>query len=195
MDPNGTMTIEGVQTALKRSVHDHWRMFLAEGVVLIVLGLGAMMIPFVAGLATTVFLGWLFAIAGVAGLVSTFRSWKAPGSKWALLSAIAALVVACVLLFDPVLGLVTLTYVLTAYFILDGCLVISLAISHRREMSKGWGWMLVNGLVDLFIALMILTGMPGSLVWVLGLFVGIDLLFGGFSLMAMSLEARKQAIG
>ena len=75
--------------------------------------------------------------------------------------------------------------------ILDGILTIALALSHRRELSGRWEWMLVNGVVDLFLAGVIIAGLPGSAVWVLGLIVGIDLLFGGISLVGMALDARK----
>jgi uncharacterized membrane protein HdeD (DUF308 family) len=88
-------------------------------------------------------------------------------------------------------GLVTLTYVLTAYFIADGIFMIFLAISHRKELSSRWEWMLVSGVVDLVLAGIILSGMPGDVTWVLGMLVGIDLLFAGWSLVAMALAARK----
>ena len=92
---------------------------------------------------------------------------------------------------SPLQGLVTLTFILTAFFILDGIFVIILAIAHRRELSGKWEWMLVNGILDLIIAGLILSGLPGTLVWALGLLLGIDLLFAGASLVAMALAARQ----
>jgi uncharacterized membrane protein HdeD (DUF308 family) len=81
--------------------------------------------------------------------------------------------------------------VLTAFFIIDGVVMIILAIAHRRELSGRWEWLLINGVIDLVLAAIILSGMPGSATWALGLLVGIDLVFGGASLIAMSLAARK----
>jgi len=89
-------------------------------------------------------------------------------------------------------GVVILTYVLT-YFIVDGILMIILAIAHRRELSGKWDWILVNGVIDLILAGIIISGLPGTLVWALGLLVGIDMVFGGASLIAIALEARKEA--
>jgi uncharacterized membrane protein HdeD (DUF308 family) len=97
------------------------------------------------------------------------------------------------LLWNPLQGLVTLTYVLTAFFIVDGIFVIILAIVHRRELSGKWEWMMVNGVIDLILACIIIFGFPGTLVWAFGLLVGIDMMFGGASLIAIALDARKAA--
>lgn len=181
----------GLDAALTRSMHEHSGIFLAEGIILSLLGLAAMIVPVMAGLVATIFLGWLFVVAGVVGLVATLRARSAPGFGWALLSAVAALLAGLVLLWNPFQGLATLTYVLTAFFIIDGLLIIALAIAHRRELSGRWQWMLVNGIVDLGLAAIILSGLPATLFWALGLIVGIDLIFGGASLIAMALEARN----
>jgi uncharacterized membrane protein HdeD (DUF308 family) len=178
-------------TALQKSAHDHWRMFLVEGIVLLVLGTAAIVLPPLAGVATTIVLGWLFVIGGIVGLISTFGARQAPGFAWSLLSAVVAVIAGVVLLWNPVQGLVTLTYVLIAYFIVDGVLIIALAISHRRALSGRWEWMMINGVIDLVLAAVIISGLPGSLLWALGLLVGIDLVFGGWSLIVMALAARK----
>lgn len=178
---------------LTQSMRDHWGLFLAEGITLCVLGLGAIIVPPIAGLATTVFLGWLFLIAGLVGLFFTFQAKSAPGFGWALLSAVASIVAGAILLWNPLQGLATLTLVLTAYFIVDGAAIIFLAIAHRRELSGKWEWLLLNGVMDLILAGIIISGLPGTLAWALGLLVGVDLLFGGASLIAMAMELRKAA--
>jgi uncharacterized membrane protein HdeD (DUF308 family) len=180
-----------VAAALSKSLHGHWRLFLFEGILLVVLGLAAVVIPPLAGIATTIFLGWLLLIAGFAGLLSTFKAQQAPGFWWSLLSALVALVAGGMLLWSPVRGLVALTYVLIGYLVADGLLTIILAISHRRELSGRWEWILVNGVVDFILAGIIFAALPGAFAWALGLIIGIDLLFGGTSLIAMALSARK----
>ncbi len=182
----------GDGAAKSRLIHAHWRLFLGEGVLLVVLGLAAMALPPLAGLATTVFLGWVFLVAGVVGLTATLGARRAPGFVWALVSAILALIAGLVLLWNPLAGLVTLTYVLIAFFIADGVINILLGIAHRKDMSGRWEWLVVNGVIDLVLAAVILSGMPGTLVWALGLLIGIDLLFGGGSLIAMALTARSE---
>lgn len=185
-DPN-------IQAALSRAMHAHWRVFLAEGIILSVLGIAAIVVPPIAGLVATIFLGWLFLIAGIVGLLFTFRARQAPGFGWSLLSAIVALIAGAVLLWNPLQGLVTLTYVLIAFFIFDGLVIIILALSHRRQLSGKWEWMMVNGIIDLVLAGIVISGLPGTIAWALGLLVGIDLLFGGASLIAIALQARKAA--
>ncbi len=182
-----------LSTVLTRALHDHWGWFLAEGIVLTVLGLGAMILPSFAGVVATIVLGWLLLMAGLVGLIATFKTRQAPGFALSLLSALLALFVGAVLVWNPLSGVVTLTYVLTAYFVIDGFLMIFLAIDHRRQLSGRWQWVLINGIVDLILAAIIIAGMPGTLVWVLGLLIGIDMLFGGGSLIAMALEAHKPA--
>ena len=116
-----------------------------------------------------------------------------PSLTTAVTVALVAVIAGGILLWNPLQGLVTLTYVLTAFFIADGILVIILAIAHRRELSGKWEWMMVNGIIDLILAGIIIAGFPGTLVWAFGLLVGIDMLFAGGSLIAMALQARKGA--
>jgi uncharacterized membrane protein HdeD (DUF308 family) len=179
--------------ALVKSLHDHWRLLLIEGSVLVVLGFAAIAIPFLAGLAATIYFGWVFLIGGIVGLVASLRARQAPGFGWALLSSALALVAGGFLLWNPVQGLITLTYVLIAFFVIDGVAMIFFAIAHRRELSHRWQWLMVNGFLDLLLAAFILTGLPGAFTWALGLLLGIDLVFGGTSLIAMSLAARRAA--
>jgi uncharacterized membrane protein HdeD (DUF308 family) len=184
---------EDVGAAVRKSIHDHWGLFLAEGIILVLLGIAAILLPPIAGLAATVVLGWLFLLGGVMGLIVTFWGRNAPGFGWALLSAVVAIVAGGVLLWNPFAGLVTLTYVLIAYFVVDGVFTIALAIEHRRQLTGRWEWMVVNGIVDLILAAIIIAGLPGAFEWALGLLVGIDLLFGGASLIAVALHARQTA--
>jgi uncharacterized membrane protein HdeD (DUF308 family) len=174
-------------------MRDHWRLFLAEGIAVSILGLAAIIVPPIAGLFATVVFGWLLLVAGVVGLAATLRAREAPGFGWSLLSAFAAVVAGSLLLWNPLQGLLTLTYVLTTFFIVDGVLVIVLAIAHRRELTGKWEWMMVNGIIDLILAGIIIFGFPGTIVWAFGLLVGIDMIFGGGSLIAMALEGRKAA--
>ena len=193
MSVNQTPDFRDVEKALRRSVHDHWRAFLIEGIVLTILGLAAIALPPIAGVATTILLGWLFLLGGVTGLIATFGQRNAPGFSWALLSAVIALAAGAVLLWNPAAGLVSLTYVLVAFFLIDGVLIIAMAFEHRRELSGRWEWMMLGGVMDLILAAIIIAGLPGTLAWALGLLVGVDLVFGGVALIAMALSARQGA--
>lgn len=183
-----------LSTALGQSIHDHWGLFLAEGIILVLLGMAAIVVPPLAGLTVTIFIGWMLLFGGVAGLIATFWGRQAPGFIWSLLSALVALAAGVVLLLWPIQGLVTLTYVLIAYFIVDGILTIILAVEHRRQLSGRWEWLVLSGIIDLILAGIIIAGLPGAFAWALGLLVGIDLVFGGTSLIAMALAARAKPL-
>lgn len=186
-------SFDAVRDAVARTLREHWKLFLIEGIVLVVLGLLAIAVPPLAGLAVTILFGWLFLISGVVELVTTFAMRQAPGFWWSLLSAALGIVVGVLLLAQPVLGLLSLTYVLIAFFIVEGVATIMFALEHRRELTGRWEWMLASGIVDLFLALVILTGLPGSVGWALGLIVGINMVFGGVSMIGMALAARSKA--
>ena len=173
------------------AVRAHWVAFLIEGILLVILGLAAMILPPLASLAVTILLGWMFLISGVAGLALTFWARAMPGFWWSLISAVLAIVAGIILLAQPVQGTLTLTIVIGAYFLAEGVASIMYALEHRREMSERWGWMLAAGVVDIVIAGIIITGLPGSALWAIGLLVGINLLFGGISLIAMAIAARS----
>ena len=177
--------------SLTTSMHEHWVLFLVEGIVLLVLGLAAIVMPPLATLGVEILFGWIFLISGIAGLITTFRMRQAPGFLWALVSAILGIVAGIVLLFWPLTGILSLTFVLIAYFVIEGVASIMYALEHKGELSGRWGWMLVSGIVDLFLAARILTGLPGSAAWALGLLVGINMVFGGIALIMMALHARN----
>ena len=180
-----------LQSEMSAAVKAHWKAFLFEGIVLAVLGLAAMIVPPLASLAVAIFLGWMFLISGIAGLLVTFWARQMPGFWWSLFSAALAVLAGGILLARPAQGILTLTIVVGAYFLAEGVVTIMYALEHRRELSGRWSWLLVSGLMDILIAFLIISGLPGSAEWAIGLLVGINLLLGGASLVGMALAARK----
>ena len=185
--------LKDIQAAVAASLQLHWRAFLIEGIVLFILGLCAIVIPVVATIAVEVFVGWVLLLSGVAGLISTFRMRGSPGFGWSLLSAVVGIAAGVVLLAWPLSGVLSLTVILTAFLTIEGVASIMLALSHRRGFSARWALLLVSGLVDLFLAALILLGLPGTAAWAIGLLVGINLVFGGSALISMALQARSLA--
>jgi uncharacterized membrane protein HdeD (DUF308 family) len=182
--------VAGLQDRIRAAIQLHWKAFLIEGILLVVLGLAAIIVPALAGLAVTILLGWLFLVAGVVGLAMTFWARQMPGFWWSLLSALLAAGAGIVLLARPAQGTLTLTIIVGAYFLAEGVFTIMYALEHRRELSERWGWLLASGAVDLILAGIIIAGLPGSALWAIGLLVGIDMAFGGVSLIGMALAAR-----
>src|SRR5215469_5539900 len=169
--------IKKLQSRMQAAVREHWKAFLFEGILLVILGLAAMIVPPLASLAVTIFLGWMFLFSGIVGLVITFWARALPGFWWSLISAALAVLAGGVLLARPVQGVLTLTIVLGAYFLAEGVTTIMYALAHRRELTGRWSWLVISGLVDILIAFFIIAGLPGSAEWALGLLVGINMLF------------------
>jgi uncharacterized membrane protein HdeD (DUF308 family) len=182
-----------IGSALENAVRAHWVLFLIEGIVLLILGIAAILVPPLATITFTILIGWLFLISGAVGLFTTLWMRHAPGFWWSLLSAFIGIAAGILLLLWPLTGALSLTLVLGAFFIIEGVASIMYAIDHRNQLTGRWGWMLVSGIIDLILAAIIIIGWPGTAVWVLGLLVGINLLFGGAAMIGIALAARKPA--
>jgi len=184
---------EDFRREVASAIHAHWGLFLFEGIVLILLGAAAIVLPVVATLAFTLIIGWLFLISGIVGLITTFWMRNAPGFWWALLSAVIALAAGIVLILWPISGTLSLTLVLIAFFVVEGIATLMYAFEHRAQLSGRWAWMLASGIVDLILAGIIFAGLPETATWALGLLVGINMLFGGTAMIGMALAARDSA--
>jgi len=185
--------ISRIQIALSTSLHAHWKLFLIEGIILLALGLAAIVLPLIATVAIAIVIGWLLLMSGIVGLIATFRMRRAPGFWWSLLSAILAIAVGLMLLQSPLAGALSLTLLLTVFFIVEGVASIFYALEHKRELSGRWSFMLFSGVLDLFLASIIILGLPSTVAWALGLLVGINMVFGGSAVISMALHARTTA--
>lgn len=183
----------GLEGEFSRSMRHYWAVFLFEGIALLLLGVLAILAPVIATLTITLAFGWIFLISGIIGLATTLHARHAPGFRWSLLSAVLGIVVGVLLLLWPVSGAISLTLLLAAFFAVEGIATIMYAFEHKREMSGRWGWMLLNGIVDLLLAAIILMAFETSAGLVLGLLIGIDMILGGAGLIAMALHARATA--
>ncbi|TMJ58132.1 MAG: HdeD family acid-resistance protein [Alphaproteobacteria bacterium] len=181
--------IEGMRRQIAAAIHAHWKLVLAQGIVLMVLGLLAVAMPNIATLAVEIFVGWLFLIAGILRAVSVWHARQMPGFGWSMLGALLAVLLGLILIARPLAGVLTLTMVLVAFFILEGITAIVVAVQHRDHL-KSWGWVLFSGIIDLLLAYLIWQGWPSSAGWAIGLLVGINMIFFGLSLVMTALAAR-----
>jgi uncharacterized membrane protein HdeD (DUF308 family) len=179
------------QRGIGETLRAHWRLFLFQGVIMIGLGVLAIAAPIWATLAVDVYVGWLFLISGAIGLVAMFSTRSVPGFLWTFVTALLSVAVGALLLWRPVEGVVSLTIVLTAFFITEGIFQAVAALIYRDGMPGSWGWLLVSGLADLALAAIIIMGWPGTVVWILGLLVGINLLTSGWAVVMVALGARE----
>jgi uncharacterized membrane protein HdeD (DUF308 family) len=184
-------------------MHDYWTLFVFEGVSLVSLGLLAFVIPSIASSAVTLFIGWVFVVSGVIGLVTTFWARHIPGFWWSLVSALLGLLVGAVLIAHksndlygglmgwPLEAIGPLRMILVLFFLIEGGASIMFAFEHRRQFSGRWAWMLASGALDICLAAIIIFDLTGTSAWTMGLLIGINMIVGGASLIAMGLHARS----
>jgi uncharacterized membrane protein HdeD (DUF308 family) len=177
--------------AIKDIVRQHSGLFMAQGVIMTLLGIAAVVWPQLSSLAVNVYVGWVLLLSGVTGLVMMFFAPNVAGFLWSLLTGALALFAGVLLLWHPVEGVVSLTLVLVAFFIAEGAFQIAAAFTYRSPFPESWGWMLVSGIVDLILAGLIIAGWPGSASWALGLIVGVNLISTGLATLMVAIAARK----
>jgi len=182
-----------VRAAVAGAIRQHSTFFLVEGIVLLILGVVAILLPPIATIAVTIIFGWIFLVSGLIGWVTTLGARGAPGFWWSLISAVLATAAGLILLIRPIGGAISLTLLLIAFFTIEGVASVMYALEHRRELSGRWEWMLVSGIIDLVLAGIIFAGLPGTAAWALGVLVGVNMIFGGTALIAMALHARRAA--
>ncbi len=130
--------IESIRRQLASTIHDHWKLFLAQGVLMMILGLLAVAMPNIATLAVEIFVGWLFFVAGIFRTIAVWQSRRMPGFGWSLLTAVLAIVLGLILILRPLAGVLTLTMVLVAFFVIEGIDSILAAVEHRQHL-RSWG--------------------------------------------------------
>ena len=168
-------------------LHRHWALFLSVGVALMALGIVATL---TAGLSTIVavdFFGWILVIAGAGVTIHAFWAKRWSGFFLQLLSGLLYLVAGWMLATHGELSAIALTLVIAISFVVQGAFRIGAALSTRID---GWDGLLVSGIITLLLGLMIWNEWPLSGVWVIGLFVGIDMFFYGGWFVSLALAVR-----
>lgn len=164
-------------------------LMLFEGVIFTLLGILAVVVPGIATLSTELFIGWLLVFGGCVQLFRAIKGYQAPGFVGSLLSGILYLVFGLLLVFYPIQGIITLTLLLTFFFIAEG--IAKIILGFQLKPFSRWGWFILNGLLALVIAYIIWAGWPGTAFWVIGLLVGINMIFFGLSLIFLAWEIPK----
>lgn len=191
-NPQSPLAIRFDPATLKK--YSTW--FMVYGVIMALLGIASILMPGVASLASTIFIGWLLVAGGAIGLYAVFSAGKnAPGFWWNLITAVLYLAAGIVILVNPIQGVLTLTIVLAAYLLAGGVAKIFLAFGHKRDVPMAWGWVLFSGIIDIILAFLIISGLPSTAVWAIGLLVGINLFMMGVAIVFSALGCKKIAAG
>lgn len=181
--------IQHMQQQMQNYLKMHWRLFLAEGILFILLGLCAIVIPQLFTVAIVVFLGWLLLFGGIVHVGRALMVANMPGLGWWLFIGILQVIVGYLFITRPVAGALTLTMLITVFFALEGVAKISLAFMMRPLTN--WGFMLFSGITALAFALIVWISWSESVQWLLGLFFGINMVFMGWTLVKISLHHKE----
>src|SRR4029077_1199277 len=145
--------------------------------------------PMAAGLAAQSVIGLLMIAAGICWVTFAFHAHDWGSGLWETLVGLLATITGVLMLAHPVVGLAALTLVVASYFIAIG--VLKIVFSFRIRMLKSWVWVLINGIITVLLGVMIDVQWPFSGFYAIGTILGIDLVFGGFSLIQMSSAAES----
>ena len=179
--------IDVVVGATPEMVH-HWGWFLGFGIVLMVLGIVAVVRSTTATIASMVFFGWLLVFSSVIQFVEAFMVGRWEGFFLHLLIAILFGIVGLLMVVRPAITAEALTFLMSVFFLLGGLYQLVAAVWTHLP---GWGWHALNGIIAAVMGVLILAQWPVSGLWVIGLFVGIDLIFYGWAWVALALDLRK----
>jgi uncharacterized membrane protein HdeD (DUF308 family) len=169
------------------ALRGNWLWFVILGIALVVLGTVALGAVVIASLAAAVAIGALLIVSGVGEVIGAFwcRGWS--GFFLHLLSGILSIVVGLLFVRAPLDALAALTLLLACFLLVSGTFKIVAAVVYR---FAAWGWSLAGGIIDVVLGVLIWQEWPASALWVIGLFVGINLLFRGFNWIALGLALR-----
>ena len=167
----------------------NWTVLFVIGVLSIIAGLLALFNPFAASLAVTTLAGWAFIILGVLQIIEAIRAKELSGKLWTLLLGIVALVLGINILGNPMEGMISLTIILGAMFLVSG--IFKLFVGYS-VLSSALKWAIVlSGTVSLLLGLMVLLNIPSSATIALGVILAIELLSNGVSLVSLSMHRKS----
>jgi uncharacterized membrane protein HdeD (DUF308 family) len=174
-----------VREGLARS----WKGLMVVGVLAIVVGCVAILVPAVASVGTAIFIGWILLIAGAFLVAAAFSAHSVGSLVLRLLWAAITVIVGLWLIVEPHNGTLTLTFVLGVYFLFMGITRITVAFLGRGQPNAGLVGL--SGAAGLLIGILVLVKFPSSADWAIGLLVGIDLIFAGWTLTSVALVGKE----
>lgn len=174
------------------SLRDQWWCFLSMGIALAVLGTICIASPLIATMTSVVAFGFMLLAAGITQIVSSFWSGRWSGMLLHLLIGVLYAIIGMMVIDAPLENMLLLTKLIAIFLIVTGIFNIIGALIHRFH---GWGWVLLNGGVTLLLGILINRQWPASALWVIGLYVGIEMIFNGWGwiMLAIGLRAAKNA--
>ena len=182
----------GLPPEIKTALGKSWKMLLTAGIISVVLGAIAIIVPPLASVTITYLVGILLLIGAVAYVAEAISRGSTGHRIWSAVLAVLYVFAGVWLIINPISGTITLTWILAIFFLLIGVLRLVAGIASRGKVPNS-GWTIVNGVLSILIALLVIGNLPSSAAWAIGLLVGIQLLFDGIALIATALAGKQLA--
>lgn len=173
-----------------KTLEERWNWFLGIGVTLMVLGLLAIVGAQVASVLTILFVGIMLIAGSITKFIAAFWAGKWGGFWLSLLVGVLYGVTGFICITRPLEALSAITLLMSALFLISG---LSKSLSSLYLRFENWGWVFFSGLISLLLGVLILAGWPASSLWVIGTFLGVDLLMSGWVWIALATESRRIA--
>lgn len=178
-----------LREATRESIRLRSLWYLIQGLLLVVLGVAALMSPFLAASVTMFFLGWLLVIAGFAQAIGLISASEVHYFWFQLISAVLAVLVGWIFLTRPEAGLLAASLLMVVYFMVDGIqrVIFSLMVRPLRN----WGWMLASGVMGIALSLILAMNLPGAAGWLIGVLLGIEMIGIGGAMAFVAWDIRR----
>ncbi len=182
----------GLPPEIKTALGKSWKLLLTAGIISVVLGAIAIIVPPLASVTITYLVGILLLIGAVAFVAEAISRGSTGHRIWSALLAVLYVFAGVWLIINPVSGTITLTWILAIFFLLIGVLRLIAGIASRGKVPNA-GWTIINGVLSILIAVLVIGDLPSSAAWAIGLLVGIQLLFDGIALIATAMAGKQLA--
>ncbi|MDE1173218.1 MAG: DUF308 domain-containing protein [Parvibaculaceae bacterium] len=166
--------------------------YLVFGAILVAAGIAAIIFPVISTFATIFMIGWLLVLAGIVQGAHAMSYHETGAKIIGVLIALVTLIAGLMTIYNPLVGTLSITMLLTVYFLMDGVFRILAALRFRPH--GGWSIMLLNGVVSLAMAFILFFALPGGALWVLGVLVGVNFVFMGLTLFTLVAAARNASL-
>ena len=188
-----TTDLRNYQDEVFGDLKENWGWMLALGIVMVLLGTVGLGMTFWLNVISVMYIGVLLLFGAGVQFVQAFRGEGWRGRLWHILIAVVYLVGGAIALYNPVKVGITLTLLIAWTLIFIGGLRLVVAIQMRG--TSGWVWVLLGGIASIVLGIMIMNQWPESGLWVIGLFVAIEMIFAGWSQIMIALAAKNYEPG
>jgi uncharacterized membrane protein HdeD (DUF308 family) len=190
-----TMSVEAAAQALREATREVVRRYstwyLIQGVLMVLAGIVALVYPFVSTVALVVVLGWLLIFSGIVQGISLIGAQNVPNFWLQLVSVVLSIIVGVLFLRRPGEAVVTLTLLLIVFFMVEGFAKLLFSLTIRP--LPNWGWVFASGIIGILLSIYLLANLTTTAVWLLGVLLGIQLVFEGVALSSLAWQVRQNA--